>query len=159
MSVTRLALASVSGPVPSRTRSEDGVPGEPKNAVSNAIDTVAKWIPGDVLALYVAGVTIVGQPSVSLLIAFVVVTPLYFIAIAYSKSEQLTFRGTVVPALLAMGAAAIWSMTVPSSGWQRSVFIKDNSAVVAVIAAFLALLFGRFADGVVRRLNVSVNDV
>src|SRR6266508_4408831 len=26
-------------------------------------DTVAKWIPGDVLALYVAGVTLIGSPN------------------------------------------------------------------------------------------------
>ena len=59
---------------------------------------------------------------------------------------------TLVPAGLACGAFAIWTLSVPFSGWQQIDFVNENQAAVAVIAAVVGLFFGFLADGITKAL-------
>jgi hypothetical protein len=123
--------------------------------LQNAIDRLTKWIPGDVLALYVAGVTALAaakgaRPSVALLLCFAVVALLWVPASAFASSGSVPKR-TWIPAGLAAVAFCLWTLSVPFSGWQRWSFVGDNQAAVAIVAALLGIFFGFFADGVTKR--------
>src|SRR6266542_5318500 len=49
-------------------------------------DTVAKWIPGDVLALYVAGVTLIGSPNWFWLVVGILLAPAVVVLAAFANS-------------------------------------------------------------------------
>jgi hypothetical protein len=130
-------------------------PGATTGDLKSAVDRLTKWIPGDVLALYVASVTAFSteanaQPSVPLLVVFVVVTPLFVVGSAFAARGSV---GSVelLSAALAIGAFTIWSLTVPFSGWQRWNVVDDNQAAVAVAAALGGVLFGFLAEGLSKR--------
>jgi hypothetical protein len=123
--------------------------------LQNAIDRLTKWIPGDVLALYVAGVTALAaaqgaRPSVALLLCFAVVALLWVPASAVPPHGGVPKR-TWIPAGLAAVAFCLWTLSVPFSGWQRWSLVSDNQATVAIAAALLGIFFGFFADGVTKR--------
>lgn len=122
--------------------------------VTAAIDRLTKWIPGDVLALYVAAVTAFAtdgaKPSLALLVAFVVLTPSFVLGAAFAGAGKL-YRGVVLPAVLATVAFAIWTLSVPFSGWQRWSAVSDNRTAVAIVAAVAGVLFGYVAEGFTKR--------
>jgi hypothetical protein len=124
-------------------------------ALQNAVDRLTKWIPGDVLALYVAGVTALAaaqgaRPSIVLLAAFAVVALLWVPAAAWASTGSVPSR-TWLPAGLAATAFCLWTLSVPFSGWQRWSVVSDNQAAVAIVAALLGIFFGFFADGLTKR--------
>jgi len=118
------------------------------------VDRITKWIPGDVLAIYVAGVTIVasrgqGTLDVGWLVIAAIATPVLVLLAAWSTGQ--VDRGHMVRAGLALIAFMVWSLTVPSSGWQQLTFIAAEPGLVTVIAALAGLLFGLIAEGTVLR--------
>jgi len=120
---------------------------------------VTKWIPGDVLALYVAGVTALSasanaKPSIALLAAFVVFTGVIVILAEFATSGEIP-RKNLLKALLAAIAFSIWSVSVPFSGWQRIDWVGDNQALVALVAAGVALAYCYAAEGISKKFGVS----
>jgi hypothetical protein len=125
------------------------------DAFQGALDKLTKWIPGDTLAIYAPGVTLLGvtadEPSLLFLIIMILVTPLFVLGVAFSTGGTLS-RQIVMAAILAMAAFAIWSLSIPSNGWQSLSLIADNKGVVAVGAAIVGILFGYFAEGITKRV-------
>lgn len=137
------------------TKTRGGPPtrgGEPK--LETFIDRVVKWIPGDVLALYAAGVTAIGAPSMWWLVVGVILSPIIVLLTPFATTGHFApWKAGLVLALLAFVATAIWSLSIPNSGWQEMQVIRDHAAQVALGAAVLGLLFGLVADGVEKRLK------
>jgi ABC-type proline/glycine betaine transport system permease subunit len=130
---------------------------EQPSAIKAWIDKVTKWIPGDILAFFLAAITSLQQdpkskPSIVLLVVMWVVTPLAVLGGAFASGKPLT-NVVWVSALLAAIAFGIWSLTVPFSGWQRLDVVGDNPRMVAIIAGIAGFLFGFLADGVVQQLK------
>lgn len=141
--------------VAARSRKAPGaVPAEGTNdkAVQGILDRLTKWIPGDVLVLYVAAVTASStrgsKTSLLVLVAAAVLTPLVVICAAYAKGGPT--KRVWVSAILAAVAFAIWSVSVPLSWWQRLPDVQANQAIFAIGAAALGLLFGFIAEGLSR---------
>jgi hypothetical protein len=118
------------------------------------VDRVIEWIPGDVLALFGFAVTALhyegSQPSVALLIAFTVLTPIVVWLGAFAH-HAVTKRDAAEIAL-AMPAFLIWSVAIPESGWWRWHTIAEHSVRTAIAAAVAALLFNLFAQGIERKV-------
>ena len=129
--------------------------GGPKEGpITDVVDTVVKWIPGEVLALYAAGVTLIGRPSTFWLVVGIVLAPLVVLLAAFARTGRLEpGLRTLTRAGLMTVAAVIWSFVVPLSGWAGWSAIADNSAVVALTAALGGLIFGLVAEGVSARLD------
>ena len=120
-------------------------------------DKLTKWIPGDALAIYLPGVTLLGasgKPSALFLIVMILLTPLLTLGFAFSIGAPLG-RRVPISATLAAVAFAIWSLSVPMSGWQSLDVVANNTGAVAVGAAICGILFGYVAEGVVKRLDIS----
>lgn len=119
-----------------------------------AVDQLTRWIPGDILAIYVAAVTALtapqSQPSMALLLGTIVATFLFVVLAAFATGDPIE-RATWAAAILGTIAFAIWALSVPMSGWNRIDFVAENKEPVAVVGAFIGLLFGFFADGVMVR--------
>jgi hypothetical protein len=114
-------------------------------------DTVAKWIPGDVLALYVAGVTMIGSPNWFWLVVGILLAPAVVVLAAFANSGQFPpGPGTGVRAATGFVAMLVWSLTVPGSGWQSWAVVRGNPAAVALAAGAIGLIFGLAAEGVSR---------
>jgi hypothetical protein len=114
-------------------------------------DTVAKWIPGEVLALYVAGVTMIGTPNLFWLIVGVLLAPLVVVLGAYANSGKLpTDQRIYVRAGLGLVAMLLWSLVVPGSGWWEWGAVADNPEAVALTGGALGLIFGLIAEGTAR---------
>lgn len=113
-------------------------------------DKLTIWIPGDVIALYVAGVSaflnrVGGGPEFRLVIVMAIATPFIVLLGAWATDKLGWF--TLVRALLAVVAFLIWSITVPSSGWdQEAAIIKDNPVWATVIAGLVGLFYGIIAE-------------
>lgn len=119
------------------------------------LDKLTKWIPGDTLALYAPGVTVLSatteKPSLLFLVIMILVTPLFVLGVAFSAGGGIT-RRTLTAAGLAMVAFTIWSASVPSSGWQSVAGLAANQGALAIGAAIAGILFGYFAEGITKRL-------
>jgi hypothetical protein len=120
-----------------------------------ALDKLTKWIPGDTLAIYAPGVTLLSvtseKPSALFLVVMIIVTPLFVLGVAFSTGGGLS-RGTLVAAGLSAAAFTIWSMSVPSNGWQSIAAVANNKGVLAISAAIAGVLFGYIAEGITKRV-------
>lgn len=125
---------------------------QPNKGAEAVFDRLTKWIPGDTLALYVPFVTFLATPSVALLIVMILATPLFVLGAAFATGGKFTKR-VWVSAVLGMVAFAIWSVSVPQSGWQRWPVVVANQALFAFGGAILGSLFGYAAEGIVKRLE------
>jgi len=112
------------------------------------VDKVVKWIPGDVLGLYLAAVSAIGvaSPQLWLLIVAILLAP--FVVVFGSLTLPEDQRPSRLPARAALSAVAvaIWALTVPGSGWQVFTVVSQNAQTVAVIGAILGLVFGLVAS-------------
>jgi FtsH-binding integral membrane protein len=129
----------------------------PAQQLNAFVQTVTEWIPADVLAIYLAGVTYLAsaanaKPSLGFLAAMTVVTPIAVFLGAFSVGNPINIK-LGIRALLALLGFLIWTLTVPFSGWQSFDVVAANSGVVAVASAVGGLLFGLLAQGISRRLT------
>jgi hypothetical protein len=114
------------------------------------IDKLTKWIPGDILALYVASVTALkgasstSVPNVGLLIGFAILTPIVIWLGAWKAQPAVSALGMKL--LLGTLAFLVWSLSIPFSGWQRIDWIAKSPQAVAIVAAVVGLLYGIAAD-------------
>ena len=119
-----------------------------------AVDKLTKWIPGDVLAIYGPGVTLIDAlhagPSLIFLVIMIVLTPVFVLAVAF-KAGPVT-RAVYVSAGLATVAFLIWSLSVPLNGWQQLESVAAHRGYVAIGAGIVALLFCYLAEGIKSRL-------
>jgi hypothetical protein len=125
--------------------------GESGDTLKRYIDKITVWIPGDVLVIYVAGVTALltqsNEPNVVWLVVMAAITLVYVPVAAWVARKQIT--GAVwVRALLAVVAFLIWSLTVPESGWHELEAVAKNPGWVALIATLAGLFFGLLAERV-----------
>jgi hypothetical protein len=120
-----------------------------------ALDKLSKWIPGDTLAIYAPGVTLLSvtsvKPSILFLVVMIIATPLFVLGVAFSSSGGLS-RGALVAAALSSAAFTIWSFSVPSSGWQSIAAVANNKGTFAISAAIAGILFGYLAEGITKRV-------
>lgn len=121
------------------------------NGVKSFVDKLVVWIPGDVVSLYVAGVTALGvnSPQLWFLILIILATPAVVLLGNHSLDRAKRQSHIGMRAVLATVAAAIWTLAVPGSGWQAIAFFKDNAPAVAVVAGLAGLLFGLLASSVI----------
>jgi hypothetical protein len=122
---------------------------EAGNSLKRYIDKITLWIPGDVLVIYVAGVTALltqsRKPNVVWLVIMAVATLVYVPIAAWVARKQIT--GAVWGrALLGVVAFLIWSLAVPASGWQELEAVAKNPGWVALIATLVGLFFGVLAE-------------
>ena len=112
------------------------------------IDKLVAWIPGDVVMLYIAAVSAVGPEKPSRLMLGIAIPFAAVVVLLGNRSLEPAKRLGLIGrrAVLAAIATAVWTMTIPGSGWQTFAWIADNSKVVAVVAAALGLLFGLIAS-------------
>jgi membrane associated rhomboid family serine protease len=119
--------------------------------VKGFVDKLVVWIPGDVVSLYVAGVTAMGvaspQPWFVLVIVFLAPAVVLLGNASLKPPERQSHL--VRRAILAAFATAIWTLAVPGSGWQAIAWIKDNASSVAVVAAAIGLVFGLAASALI----------
>lgn len=130
-----------------RLATDDSLPGW-----KGVVDKVVKWVPGDVLALYAAGVTAfdVDNPRGWLLVGAILAGPLFLWLGAFSQGAPFG-RKERVAAVLAVPATALWAGSVPGNGWLEWKVISDNPKPAAFIFVVVAAVFGLLADGIVKR--------
>jgi len=131
---------------------------EAEKKLKDSAGKVLQWIPGEVIAFYGAITTIIVQNeaeaigdtgSILLTVAGVLLAAGFVVLGAFANTSEkgwLTKR-VVLRSVLAAVAFAIWSLTVPSSGWNQIEWIKDHPAITAAIAGVLGLCFSMFATG------------
>jgi hypothetical protein len=119
------------------------------NTLKRFINKITVWIPGDVVVIYVAGVTALltqsNEPNVVWLVVMAVVTLVYVPFAAWVARKEIT--GAVWGrALLAVLAFLVWSLIVPESGWHDLEAVAKNPGWVALIATLAGLIFGLLAE-------------
>lgn len=126
--------------------------------IQSYIANVTKWIPGDILAIYAAGVNVLkdspgAHPDLRWLLGMALVTPIIVLLSAWSAGQVR--HEHFAKAILALFAFAIWSITIPFSGWQLWDLISQKPGFITVLAGLAGLLFGFFAEGVILRIPKS----
>lgn len=115
------------------------------------VDKVVKWVPGDILALYAAGVVAfdVAEPRSWLLIAAVIAAPIFLRLGAFSVGGPWGGKEKTA-AFLSVPATALWIGSVPGNGWLTIGWIKDHQKPAAWVFLVLAGIFSLVADGLTR---------
>jgi hypothetical protein len=130
------------------TLSSDGGLGA---VLTEYVDKVVKWIPGEIVAFYGAAIVIASSGSASdrgsrsLWIGALVAT-LILVLLAGLKAKK-RFRFDIAKRLLLGGIAfLVWSAAVPRSGWTSWNYFADNARSLAIGAALVGLVFAKAAD-------------
>jgi hypothetical protein len=124
------------------------------------LDKLTKWLPGDALVLYVAGITAFQTTSVAgswTLLAVMWVVCVLLVAGGAMFPPQTADRlqsvnrtswaiMTVVTMVVTAVAFGVWSLTVPGSAWQHWSLIHDNGPGVTWAASLLAVVYGAIVD-------------
>jgi hypothetical protein len=130
------------------------------DSTSEIIGRVARWIPGDILVLYAGAINSVSAepapPSVRLLVVFFIATPVVVLLGAFAKHKVARFD--FAKAALAMLAFAIWSLSIPRSGWHQWSLVSDNPAWVTIVSVLGGLMFGLLASGIERTYSTGEYD-
>jgi len=80
---------------------------------------------------------------------FLVATPVVVVLGAFAKQDVVGFD--FVKAGLATLAFAIWSLSIPRSGWQEWRVVSENPGWVTTVSALGGLMFGLLASGIERK--------
>lgn len=163
---TRAAVAHAD-PRSEAEKAGEPAPQEAKETLADMAGKLLTWIPGEVIALYGALLTIAMQNnpeklgsdlSIALTVLGVIVAGGFVLLAAYSNTTDESWQSKRIKwrAGLASVAFAIWSLTVPNSGWNEINWIAENPGLVAGIAGFLGIAFSFFATGKDNRLAKEV---
>jgi hypothetical protein len=126
--------------------------------MSDLAGKVLAWIPGEVIVIYGALITLfVGSESENLgssasiiltAIGIILAGGLVVLA-AWSSTSGAGWLTKRIKgrAVLASAAFIIWSLTVPDSGWQEIGWIADHPAETAALAGIIGLIFSLIAAG------------
>jgi hypothetical protein len=126
--------------------------------MSDLAGKVLAWIPGEVVVIYGALITLfIGSESESLGSSTSIILTAAGIILAGGLVVLAAWSSTSGPgwltkrikgrAALACIAFVIWSLTVPDSGWQELGWIADHPAETAAIAGVIGLIFSLIATG------------
>ena len=122
---------------------------------SEMVGRVVRWIPGDIIVLFAAAINWISaepaRPNMTLLVVFVALTPVVVLLAAFATRGLARFD--YVKAVLATLAFAIWSLSVPRSGWHQLDLVAQNPGWVTLASALGGLMFGLFASGIERRFG------
>jgi len=117
---------------------------EPKQGFFGKVQVLTKWIPTEILAIYVPGIALLAgpqqdnNPSLGFTLFVLVFVPIFVVIGAY-VTDRLGTR-TIVACLLAIVAFVLWSLTVPLNGWLAIDWVADRYDVwVPIVAAVFAL--------------------
>jgi hypothetical protein len=123
---------------------------------ASAMSTLTKWIPSEVLALYMFGIGAVSVSGVALLVVGAIgamVLP-YLSGWAKDRLEARRKRHLlIIKGTLGIVAFVIWSLLVPAGLWQEFSWVDENSGLVALIALSLAMAFPLVAEGIALRYD------
>lgn len=137
----------------------------PTAADAPTVDKVLAWIPGDVIAAYMALVLALqgsdaetieptsGWWLIGAIAAAGVVTFLGGFANPIALDGRDWLELLVKSVLLAPIAFALWSLVLPGSWWQSIDRIANNAPVVVIVAGICAAAFALLAQGVVKLVN------
>ncbi|CAB4595676.1 unannotated protein [freshwater metagenome] len=142
------------GKVVSRPPAEFEALDDTTNNFKGVADKVIKWVPGDILALYAAGVVAFDatKPRWWLGVIAVMFAPVflrlgvYAVDGSWGKKEKLA-AGLAVP------ATALWIGSVPGNGWLRWKLVADNPKPAAFVFLAAAAVFSMIADGKVKKME------
>jgi hypothetical protein len=135
----------------------------PTAADAPTVDKLLAWLPGDVIAAYMAivlalqeGTTVEPTDGVWLIGAIAAAGVVTFLAgftnpLALDRGDwrELALKSVVLSPI----AFALWSLVLPGSWWQSIDRIADNAGVVAIVAGLGAAAFGLLAQGLVAIVN------
>lgn len=161
---TGLARPTSRGDVPAADAATDQV----SAGDAPTVDSLVAWIPGEVIAAYMALVLALqsndttdgaAKPTaLGWLVGAIVAAGILTFLGGFAKNRDLTraqWVELVVKVVLSAVAFALWSLVLPGSWWQSINTIADNAAVVAIVAGVAAAAFGLLAQGIVQRLPQS----
>ncbi|MGO9509630.1 MAG: hypothetical protein ACLPXZ_20625 [Mycobacterium sp.] len=128
---------------------------EEKGDLGKYVDAVAKWIPGDIVAFYLAAITLItgnpltAPPDVSLWLAATAATAvLIFVA---ARRMKRTWKDTLLRVALGVCAFLVWSAVIPQSGWAAWRWAAEHPRSMTVYAALAGIVFCEVADWLVGR--------
>ncbi|ODR25275.1 hypothetical protein BHQ19_13195 [Mycolicibacterium porcinum] len=115
------------------------------------VDALTKWIPGDIVAFYLAAITLItgppttARPSVSLWLAAAAATALVVLAAALRAKRERA--DTMKRVGLGVFAFFVWSAVIPQSGWAGAwPWAAENPRIMTVAAGLVGLVAAPFAD-------------
>jgi hypothetical protein len=119
------------------------------------INRVVEWIPADIVALYAAAVTYLEEsdsnPNKAWFYVFLCATPIVSWLGVLAARRPFGWRA-LIGGVLACGAFAIWSASVPNSGWWAIGDVAENPQNVAIASVLGGLIFGLVAKVIHDRL-------
>lgn len=136
----------------------------PRDTMAELAGKVLAWIPGEVVVLYGALVTLFVQndaekigdtASVILTVLGILFAGGFVVLAAWSNTSKAGWLTKRVRgrAVLASFAFLIWSLTVPNSGWNEIEWIAEHPAETTAVAGVLGLVFSLVATGADNRLG------
>jgi hypothetical protein len=144
---------------------DEAVADTPTAADAPTVDKLLAWIPGDVIAAYMALVLALQGADAEM----VEPTSGWWLIGAIAAAGVLTFLGgfanpinldggdwrelLVKSLILSPIAFTLWSLVLPGSWWQSVDTLANNAPVVAIVAGISAAAFGLLAQGVVALVN------
>jgi len=128
---------------------------DPLGVIRQATDKITKWIPTEILSIYVPAVALLSpagpQGVVGVLAGFALFTPMVVLAAAYSRGP-ITNK-SIAAAILGVFAFLLWSLIIPGSAWEHIPWVYSNETIVTIVAALTGIVFSYVAEGVVSRIH------
>jgi hypothetical protein len=147
------------------TVGQDAVADTPTAGDAPTVDKLLAWIPGEVIAAYMALVlalqgsdaTTVEPTSAGWLIGAIAAAGVLTFLGGFANPLNLD-RGDwrellVKSVVLSPIAFTLWSLVLPGSWWQSVDAISDHAPEVAIVAGIVATAFGLLAQGIVALVN------
>jgi hypothetical protein len=130
------------------------------NDLARFVGLVLKWIPADLAVIYTAFIKALvddpkDDPNIWLTVIFITLSPIVLALLAATSDHGAGGKTLAIRAFLSIPAFAIWSLTVPNSGWDQIDRIAKHPAWVAGFAALGGFLFSLIAELVERRAGGS----